>query len=166
MNFEELLRLHLADMERFVRFRLPSRADAEDVLQETLLAAFRQFPSLKNEANFKAWLLGIARHKCNDYFRKRAKLWEIPIEEISESRLCYGGCGITQTHAAAETLGRLGDREKQILYLYFWEEMSQADIAAKLKIPLGTVKSRLHTAKLRFREHYPRRTDYTKVKLR
>lgn len=162
MDFEELLRQNLADIERFVRFRLPSRADAEDVLQESLLAAFRQFPSLKNEANFKAWILGIARHKCNDYFRKRAKLWEIPIDEISESRLCYGGCGITQPHAAAETLRMLGDREKQILYLYFWEEMSQADIAAKLKIPLGTVKSRLHTAKRRFKEHYPCRPKLSK----
>ncbi|MCI8693329.1 MAG: hypothetical protein HFH91_11440 [Lachnospiraceae bacterium] len=54
MDFEELLRQNPANIERFVRFRLPSRADAEDVLQESLLAAFRQFPSLKNEANFKA----------------------------------------------------------------------------------------------------------------
>lgn len=155
MDFEKLLREHCRDVERFVRFRLPSAADAEDVLQESLLAAFRQFPSLKSEENFKAWVLGIARHKCNDYFRKRAKLLEIPIDDVSESRLCYGGCGISQIHAAWETLDKLEDKEKQILYLYFWEELPQADIAARLNIPLGTVKSRLHGAKEKFREHYP-----------
>lgn len=155
MDFEKLLREHCRDVERFVKFRLPSGADAEDVLQEVFLAAFRQFPSLKSEESFKAWVLGIARHKCNDYFRKRAKLLEIPIEDVSESRLCYGGCGITEAHAAWETLGRLGDKEKQILYLYFWEELPQTDIAARLNIPVGTVKSRLYTAKQKFREQYP-----------
>ena len=131
-------------------------------MQESFLAAFRQFPSLKNKENFKAWLLGIARHKCNDYFRKKAKLWEIPLDEVHESKLCYGGCGVSETLAAEETLDRLGDKEKQILYLYFWEELPQSDIAAKLHIPLGTVKSRLHTAKQKFKEHYPFHLDATK----
>lgn len=157
-----MLQKHHRDIERFVRFRLPSAADAEDVLQETFFAAFRQFPSLKSEESFKAWLLGIARHKCNDYFRKKARLWEIPLDDISESRLCYGGCGILVTHATRETLDRLGDKEKQILYLYFWEELPQADIAAKLNIPLGTVKSRLHAAKQKFRELYPYHQDSMK----
>lgn len=165
MDFEELFREHRADVERFVKFRLPSAADAEDVLQESFFAAFLQFPSLKRKENFKAWVLGIARNKCNDYFRKRAKLWEIPIDDVSESRLCYGGCGISETHVAVETLNKLNAKEKQILYLYFWEELPQADIAAKLKIPLGTVKSRLHTAKQRFREHYPYERDSSKGEL-
>lgn len=154
MDFERLLEKCRGDVERFVRFRLPSAADAEDALQETFFAAFRQFPSLKSEENFKAWVLGIARNKCNDYFRRRAKVWEIPLEEVSESRLCYGGCGASETHAAREALDKLGDREKQILYLYFWEELPQADIAARLGIPVGTVKSRLHGAKQKFKEQY------------
>lgn len=155
MDFEKLLKECHGDIERFVKFRLPSAADAEDVLQESLFAAFRQFPTLKSEDSFKAWVLGIARHKCNDYFRKKAKLLEMPIDGVSEGKLCYGGCGISETHAAEETLNKLGDKEKQILYLYFWEELSLADIAARLNIPVGTVKSRMHTAKQKFREHYP-----------
>lgn len=155
MDFEHLLAKHRPDVARFVRFRLTSAADAEDILQDVCFAAFRQFPSLKNEENFKAWILGIARNKCRDYFRKKAKLLEIPLEEVSENKLCYGGHGVTGTHAAEETLLKLGDKEKQILYLYFWEELPQAQIAARLNIPLGTVKSRLHTAKQKFREYYP-----------
>lgn len=155
MDFEKLLQEHRGDVERFVKFRLPFITDAEDVLQEVYFAAFRQFSSLKSEENFKAWLLGIARHKCNDYFRKKAKLLEIPIDEVSESRLCYGSCGISENHAVGETLRKIGNKEKQILYLAFWEELPQADIAARLNIPLGTVKSRLHTAKRKFKEQYP-----------
>lgn len=84
MDFEKLLKEHRGDVERFIRFRLTSRTDAEDVSQEVFLAAFHQFPSLKHEENFKAWIIGITRHKCNDYFRKKAKLLEIPIDETDE----------------------------------------------------------------------------------
>lgn len=165
VDFEKLFKEHLADVERFVRFRLPCAADAEDILQESFFAAFRQISSLRSEENFKAWILGIARHKCNDYFRKRARLWEIPLDDVRESKLCYGGCGVTETHAAEETLDKLGQKEKQILYMYFWQELPQADIAKKLNIPLGTVKSRLHAAKQKFREHYPRHNNLSRGEL-
>ena len=87
---------------------------------------------------------------------------EIPLDEVHESKLCYGSCGVSENPAAEETLNRLSDKEKQILYLYFWEELPQSDIAARLNIPLGTVKSRLHTAKQKFKEHYPFHLDATK----
>lgn len=50
-------------------------------------------------------------------------------------------------------------KDKQILYLYFWKELPQAEIAKQLNIPVGTVKSRLHTAKQNFKNKYPYRTD-------
>lgn len=162
MDFEKLLHDHRRDVERFVRFRLMSVTDAEDVLQEIWLAAFRQFSSLRNEENFKAWIIGIARHKCNDYFRKKAKLLEIPIDDVFENKLCCGSHVIPENYAMEETLRKLGDKERQILYLYFWEELQQADIAVRLKIPLGTVKSRLHTAKQKFKEHYPYSSNLSK----
>ena len=56
----------------------------------------------------------------------------------------------------------LGDKDKQILYLYFWKEMPQSEIAKQLNIPIGTVKSRLHTAKQNFKNKYPYRTDVSK----
>ena len=52
-------------------------------------------------------------------------------------------------------MSSLAGREKQILYLYYFENLPQADIAKKLGIPLGTVKSRLHAAKASFRSAYP-----------
>ena len=57
--------------------------------------------------------------------------------------------------AVSETLDKLGDREKQILYLYYFKDLPQDQIAARLHLPLGTVKSRLHYAKKKFKESYP-----------
>lgn len=71
-SFDELLSQHRLSAERYVHFRLSSKADADDVLQEVYLTAYRRFDQLKNPAAFKAWLISIARSKCSDYFRDRA----------------------------------------------------------------------------------------------
>lgn len=64
--------------------------------------------------------------------------------------------------AVRETLDLLGEKDKQILYLYFWRELPQAEITARLSIPPGTVKSRLHTAKEHFKKAYPYPPDKPK----
>ena len=69
--FEALLAQEQVSIERFVRFRIDSLADAEDILQETYLAAYQKFSQLRNPDAFKAWVLSIARNKCTDYFRQK-----------------------------------------------------------------------------------------------
>ncbi len=61
-EFESLLCEHKDALERFVKFKVQNPYDAEDILQETCLAACRNYDTLKNKAVFKAWLLGIARY--------------------------------------------------------------------------------------------------------
>ena len=154
-HFEQLLQSCRGAVERYVHFRLPSHADAEDVLQEIYLTAYQKLDQLREESAFKTWLLSIARNACNEYFRKQAKIMEVPLEDIPESRLAYGRMGLTPEDTVEDVLERLPNREKQMLYLYYWQQMPQSDIAKQLKIPLGTVKSRLHTARLKFKDQYP-----------
>ena len=154
-EFEKLLADVSSGVERFVRYRLPSQTDADDVLQEIYLSAYRNFPNLKNKDAFKPWIISIARNKCNDYFRAKAAQMEISIEELSQQELSTGRLGISVVHTVRETLDRLGDKDKQILYLYFWKELPQTEIAKLMDIPVGTVKSRLHTAKQHFKNNYP-----------
>ena len=161
-EFEKLLRDVSSGVERFVRYRLPSQTDADDVLQEVYLSAYRNFPGLKNKDAFKPWIISIARNKCNDYFRAKAAQMEISIEELSQQELSTGRLGISVVHTVRETLDRLGDKDKQILYLYFWKELPQNEIAKLLDIPVGTVKSRLHTAKQHFKNKYPYQTQKPK----
>ena len=161
-EFEKLLSEVSSGVERFVRYRLPSQTDADDVLQEIYLSAYRNFPGLKNKDAFKPWIISIARNKCNDYFRTKAAQMEISIEELSQQELSAGRLGVSVVHTVRETLDRLGDKDKQILYLYFWKELPQTEIAKLLDIPVGTVKSRLHTAKQHFKNKYPYQTQKPK----
>ena len=153
--FESQLESVRISVERFVRYRMPSQTDAEDVLQEIYLAAYQKYPQLKNQVSFKPWIISIARNKCNDYFRAKAEEMEVSIEELTRKELSVNRKGISVVHTVRETLDLLGDKDKQILYLYFWKEMPQQEIAKLLDIPLGTVKSRLHTAKQHFKDKYP-----------
>ena len=161
-EFEKMLAEVSGGVERFVRYRLPSQTDADDVLQEVYLSAYRSFPELKNRESFKPWIISIARNKCNDYFRAKAAQMEISIEELSQQELSAGRLGISVVHTVRETLDRLGDKDKQILYLYFWKELPQTEIAKILDIPVGTVKSRLFTAKQHFKNKYPYQTQKPK----
>ena len=161
-EFEKLLADVSSGVERFVRYRLPSQTDADDVLQEVYLSAYRSFSGLKNKDAFKPWIISIARNKCNDYFRSKAAQMEISIEELSQQELSTGRLGLSVVHTVRETLDRLGDKDKQILYLYFWKELPQTEIATLLDIPVGTVKSRLHTAKQHFKSKYPYQTQKPK----
>ena len=160
--FEALLATHRAAVERFVRYRIPSREDAQDVLQDALLIAYREFAHLKNREAFKPWLLSIARSRCADYFRAASRRREVPLGETPERALTVGRMGPVRPSAVEDTLDRLGGRDRQILELVYFERWPQADIAARLGVPLGTVKSRLHTAKRNFKALYPRGQSETK----
>lgn len=162
-DFAELLARCRSAAEGFVRFRLPIKADADDLLQEVYLAAWKNFSQLKSAEAFKPWLLAIARRKCSDYFREKAAQLDLPLtvlESLPEKVLADGRLGEAevkkdQAEAVRETLALLDKKDRQILRLYFWEDLPQTEIAARLQIPVGTVKSRLYAAKQRFKAQYP-----------
>lgn len=107
-EFEALLARERGPVERFVRFRLPAQADADDVLQEVYLTAFQRFGQLKNQDVFRP-----CRNKCNDYFREMAKRMDLPLDAISESVLSLSRTGPRVNSAVRETLELLGDKDKQ-----------------------------------------------------
>lgn len=156
-NFEKLLSENSLSVERFVKFRISNVIDAEDVLQEIYLTSFKKFNQLKNVENFKAWIIGIARNKCNDYFRKKYRALEIPIEEINETQFLQTRYGYVENHAVTDTLNYLKGKDKQILYLFYLEDLPQKVIAQQLNIPIGTVKSRLSAARQNFKNEYAKK---------
>ena len=153
MTFEELLGGVEPALQRFVAFRIGHRQDAEDILQEVRLSAFRGFDAVKDPALFKAWIIGIARNKCADYYRRRSV--ELSLEELPEQRLTQSRYGLVLDSPVRETLETLGKNDREILRLFYFEDCPQEEIASMLGIPVGTVKSRLFAARKRFEQRYP-----------
>ena len=140
---------------RYVRYRVSEKADADDILQETWLAAFRSFDRIRGAESFKAWVLGIARHKLMDYYRRRQE--HTSLDEIPEAQLADGRPGMTDISPVEEALAAMPPDKKQLLSLYYWDELPVSEIARRLSIPEGTVKSRLYASRQSFKENYPRK---------
>ena len=150
-RFETLLEQYREPVERYIHCRMPCSADADDVVQNTFLAAFRNFGTLRDPAAFKAWLLAIAKNECRMYYRRKYRTETVSLDALGEIAAKTGVRG----GISREILDALPEDARTILVLYYVEEMPQADIAARLGIPVGTVKSRLHYARERFRTACP-----------
>ena len=149
-EFETLLMSSKTAVERWLKARIGNCADAEDMLQETCLAAFRGFASLQNKAFFLPWILGIARRKCADWYRAQDKNRIILMENLPD-----GVESVPDDLLVDETLDSLSEKDRLMLRLFYQERLSQKQISIQLHIPEGTVKSRMNAARSRFRAAYP-----------
>ena len=146
LSFEALLKRHRVVVERYINFRLPSTFDADDVIQETYYAACIGYEKLRNKGLFKPWILSIARNQCNLWFRKKYgnELISLDgIQDIAETN--------EQTDDTVYSILNLLPKESADLLLLTMQGYKQSDIAKRLSIPVGTVKSRLHYARKQFR---------------
>ena len=145
-SFEELLKKHRIVVERYINFRLPSTFDADDVIQETYYAAYIGFEKLRNKELFKPWILSIARNQCNLWFRKKYGNELISLDTIPD----IADTDTTEDNTAYQVLNLLPKESAELLKLTV-QGYKQIDIAKRLNIPIGTVKSRLHYARKQFR---------------
>ncbi len=155
MEFENLLKKNKGAVERYIFFRISDRQDAEDILQETYITAFEKFDLLKNKECFKSWIINIAKNKCTDFFRKSKKHIETEDKDINQIAFSQSLYGICEASDVCDAIDKLKKVNKEILYFYYFCNLSQNEIAKRLNIPLGTVKSRLHNAKKNFKKEYP-----------
>jgi len=140
---------------------------AEDLVQETLLRAYRSFGTLKTDASVGPWLKRILVNVFHDTLRKRSRaVEEVSVEEIDDFSL-YRTIAIEDPFPYSDTLHhdflsafgkedvhavlmRIQDIYRAPLVLHYMEGWSTKEIAQMLDVPLGTVLARLHRARKRF----------------
>ena len=152
-EFESLYKKHKGALERFVRFRIGAR-DADDVVQETAAAAFLKFAELRSKDAFLPWILSIARNKCRDAYRSNARSQTVALDEDAVYTMPEAASAAA---AVREILAEMSDADSKLLTMAYLEDAPLASIAGSLGIPLGTVKSRLHSARKRFRRTYEKK---------
>jgi RNA polymerase sigma-70 factor (ECF subfamily) len=146
--FDRLVLLHLPRTYRMSLAILGSDADAGDAVQEAWLAAWRHLPSLRNAGLFDAWLDQIVVNACRTTVRKRSRVREIRMPEGFDAEAPQPPPDqLAERDALNRAFGRLTVEQRTILVLHHLERRPVSAIAAALVIPVGTAKSRLHTAR-------------------
>jgi RNA polymerase sigma-70 factor (ECF subfamily) len=160
--FASLVDAYHARVWRFLLKWVKNRDDAEELTQETFLAAWRALPTFRAGSQFSTWLLGIAlnlaRNHHNRTVKKRSRDVELDDTIYMETPSGYEVEPDSRLERlqAMETLQRAIDKlpedMRQVLIMVRLEGMQLEEVAQVLGIPSGTVKSRLSRAKARLME--------------
>lgn len=153
-DFELRLSEVYTALTRYVKIRVDSN-DVEDLIQEICLTAFRKYDQLVDKNAFKYWILKIAKNQCNNHLKRNGRFKFISIEDFNPLQSDCVFPEQTLQSIVSDTIEKLTPQDREVLNLYYWQELSQVDIAKTLGIPIGTVKSRLYNAKSHFKNNYP-----------
>lgn len=165
--FREIVSRYKNSLYAFLKQFLNRTDLVEDVFQETFLQLFNSRRSFDLNRPLRPWLFTIAANKAKDALRKAQRTSAVPIGTISESQemsfdemLDSLGADSTtpfEEIEKSETAARVGEVMAQmpeplreILTMAYFSKVSYKQMAEILSIPIGTVKSRLHTAVARF----------------
>lgn len=122
---------------------LRDRQQAEDAMQDTFLKAWRHMARLSDPAGERAWLMRIAINTCHDYHRSR---WFRHIDLRSDPEEPAGGAS-PEDHALLADVYALPEKYKQVLLLYYYQEMTLEETAQSLRISRSAVHKRLVRAR-------------------
>jgi RNA polymerase sigma-70 factor (ECF subfamily) len=120
---------------------------AEDAVQQTLVLAWRELPSLRDVERFDAWLRRLLVHTCYRQAR-RGRKWAttvrvLPIDEPGRSD---DFASVVERDQLERGFRRLPPEQRAVFVFHHYLGMTLIEVAAELGVPLGTVKSRLHYA--------------------
>lgn len=138
---------------RLAYARTGRTADAEDVMQDVFLRLLTKAPHFADDEHAKAWLLRVTANRANDL---RRSSWgrRLPLEAAE---------GIPAPEAergeALEAVVALPPKLRSVVHLFYYEELSVAEIAKVLRLSQGSVKTRLSRARKLLREQISERGD-------
>ena len=145
-----LIRARVGEAYRLARAILLDDGEAEDAVQEALLAAWRRQGSLRDPDRFDVWFERILVNQCRDQLRRRKRSVQVAPPPVGFEP----SAGRIETGTDAEldaALAALDADHRVVVVMRYWQDRTVEDIADRLGIPAGTVKSRLHNAMKRLR---------------
>lgn len=138
---------HSRDMYRAARAMLPCDADAEDAVGQAVLLAWQSIGRLRTPESIRPWLVKITVNCARRQLRRRGGT--VSLEDVSPaaaSREDTYSCGLWEAVLA------LPPEQRAAVVLFYYEDLPIAEISRLLRVPEGTVKSRLNRARQRLRQ--------------
>jgi RNA polymerase sigma-70 factor (ECF subfamily) len=164
--FDAIVRAHQDRVYTLCARMLSDREDALDIAQEVFLSAYRNLPGFRGESSLSTWLLRIATNRCLNRIRQRTAqaAREVPPGEPQDDDAPFQPPGkeedrperMVETRETGRILeaaiAKLDEDSRLLVLLYDVEGFTYEEVAAAAGIPLGTVKSKLHRARMALRK--------------
>jgi RNA polymerase sigma-70 factor, ECF subfamily len=156
--YGKLVQAYQSRVFNFVRSMVRNDEVAEDITQESFVKAFFSLKRLQNAGSFKSWLFRIANNNTLDWLRRK-KFQLIDVDEqihesyVDERNPERGAMEDERLLHVRKALDKLKPDQKAILVMCDLQGLSYADIAEVLKVPFGTVQSRIFYARKKLKEH-------------
>ena len=145
--FTHLMERYKEHVYRYAYGMLGDIMEAEDVTQETFIKAYYSLPKLENEAAFGSWLTQIMSNICYDRHKKKKMKFSELTDQVYENKTEQQQLRLSLN----EAIQKLTIEHREVIILKDVQGYSYDEISEMLKIPLGTVKSRINGARLRLR---------------
>lgn len=146
--------LHLA------YFYLKDRHLAEDIAQETFIRVFRNWDKFRGDCAVSTWIYRIAANLCRDRLRSRAWRslvfnWDTPEPRETDADLGEKVADRSVHEKVTDAVMALPQHYREVIALFYYQELSVGEIAEMLQESPGTIKSRLHRARLLLKDRIP-----------
>ncbi len=141
--------------------RMIGRMLSEDMTQEVFLRVYESIPGFRGDASLRTWINRIAYNLCVSYLRHQSRAQNIPLEDMTEEALFHLLPASDSPQVESMDLSRLIEKAmaqlppkyRAIITFYYNDRLKYHEIAEIMGIPIGTVKTYLHRARLRLRSY-------------
>jgi RNA polymerase sigma-70 factor, ECF subfamily len=145
--FAELVRGAVARLDTAARLILRDPELARDAVQEGLIRAWRDLRGLRDPDRFDAWIYRLTVNACLDLARRRRRRpIEVEITPLFAPSEPDPAIAVADRAFVESAMRRLDEQGRAIVVLHYFLGMPLPEVAASLRVPVGTVKSRLHRA--------------------
>jgi RNA polymerase sigma factor (sigma-70 family) len=158
-SFEDAFEAEFSSLHRYLARRLGA-STADELAAETFTVAFRNWDRLDPGRPVRPWLYGIAANLVRHHWRKEQRMLRAYARTGVDPVVADEQAAVERVDAQAlqrelaEALAALRPAEREILLLHAWAELSDAEIADAIGLPVGTVKSRLSRTRERLRNQF------------
>lgn len=175
MTFEEIYKTHYSKVKYVINKIVKNTMDAEELASETMIRVHKALPTYREElSKLSTWIVNIATHAAIDHIRKK-KLNTIALDEVhfnwengedssNDNFIALKCDAVNPEEKMIENevrqvmdanFNQLNKSDQNIATLHYFDGLSYEEIAVLMQMPLGTVKAKIHKARVRLMEAFP-----------
>lgn len=145
--YEQIVAEYSDLVYRIAITHVKNKEDAEDIFQEVFVSLIKNLNRIENEQHLKHWLIRATINRAKNHF---LSFWKRKVE-LSQDNIEVGQENINDENFMVDEVRKeiaaLSPKLRSVVYLYYYEGYSIEEIATIVEVPIGTIKSRLHTAR-------------------